>query len=280
MQDFIGSVRVRRSLVFKPVHSTAGLTSTTGHYASCAGDPSARRSSTRIASFSACCSSKQEAEITGAADRSNDPYASSFLRSFWDPHLILRCIDLSQEQDSWSNIEYNYGVFVLLRICKILRLSFSLGDGEREVLVPSIAFPLVVGWSKVLSDHSRSNFNKATREDDSRILDSLQDDDITWQPYIRPQALPLEKTVASNIEVAAGHATVVDFDAAKDGELGILTGRSTKKKFSFDRVYTPKDDQVDVFANASPMVISVLDGYSVCIFAYEQTGTGKTYTAE
>lgn len=39
------------------------------------------------------------------------------------------------------------------------------------------------------------------------------------------------------------HATVVDFDAAKDGELGILTGGSTKKNFKFDRVYTPKDDQ-------------------------------------
>ncbi|KAI8540896.1 hypothetical protein RHMOL_Rhmol08G0021000 [Rhododendron molle] len=81
-------------------------------------------------------------------------------------------------------------------------------------------------------------------------------------------------------EVASGHATVVDFDSAKDGELGILTGGSTKKNFKFDRVYTPKDDQVDVFADASPMVISVLDGYNVCIFAYGQTGTGKTFTME
>ncbi|KAI8572286.1 hypothetical protein RHMOL_Rhmol01G0186500 [Rhododendron molle] len=67
---------------------------------------------------------------------------------------------------------------------------------------------------------------------------------------------------------------------AKDGELGILTGGSTKKNFKFDRVYTPKDDQVDVFADASPLVISVLDGYNVCIFAYGQTGTGKTFTME
>lgn len=34
---------------------------------------------------------------------------------------------------------------------------------------------------------------------------------------------------------------VVDFDAAKDGELGVVN--STKKTFKFDRVYTPKDDQ-------------------------------------
>lgn len=35
-----------------------------------------------------------------------------------------------------------------------------------------------------------------------------------------------------------------------------------------------------VYADASPMVISVLDGYNVCIFAYGQTGTGKTFTME
>ncbi|OMO72976.1 hypothetical protein COLO4_27381 [Corchorus olitorius] len=81
-------------------------------------------------------------------------------------------------------------------------------------------------------------------------------------------------------EISAGCASVVDFDAAKDGDLGILTGGSTKKTFKFDRVYTPKDNQVDVFADALPLVTSVLDGYNVCIFAYGQTGTGKTFTME
>ncbi|GMI94118.1 MALECTIN DOMAIN KINESIN 2 [Hibiscus trionum] len=81
-------------------------------------------------------------------------------------------------------------------------------------------------------------------------------------------------------EISAGCASIVDFDAAKDGDLGILTGGFIKKSFKFDRVYTPKDDQVDVFADASPFVTSVLDGYNVCIFAYGQTGTGKTFTME
>ncbi|BFG35638.1 hypothetical protein CerSpe_219130 [Prunus speciosa] len=84
----------------------------------------------------------------------------------------------------------------------------------------------------------------------------------------------------SKEEMAGGCKTVVDFEAAKDGCLGFLTGGSTKRSFKFDRVYTPKDDQVDVFVDASPMVVSVLDGYNVCIFAYGQTGTGKTFTME
>lgn len=47
----------------------------------------------------------------------------------------------------------------------------------------------------------------------------------------------------SKEEVAAGCGTVVDFTAAKDGELALLASGSAKRVFKFDRVYTPKDDQ-------------------------------------
>ncbi|KAJ6337684.1 hypothetical protein OIU76_007377 [Salix suchowensis] len=81
-------------------------------------------------------------------------------------------------------------------------------------------------------------------------------------------------------EISNGCQTAVDFSAAKDGDLTVITSGSTKKIFKFDRVYSPKDDQVDVFADASALVTSVLDGYNVCMFAYGQTGTGKTFTME
>uniref|UniRef100_A0A7N2MJ51 non-specific serine/threonine protein kinase n=1 Tax=Quercus lobata TaxID=97700 RepID=A0A7N2MJ51_QUELO len=58
-------------------------------------------------------------------------------------------------------------------------------------------------------------------------------------------------------EISTGYAMVTDFGAAKDGELGPFAGGLTKKIFKFDQVYTPKDDQVDVFMDASPMVVSV-----------------------
>ena len=35
-----------------------------------------------------------------------------------------------------------------------------------------------------------------------------------------------------------------------------------------------------MYVDASPLVTSVLDGYNVCIFAYGQTRTGKTFTME
>jgi kinesin family protein C2/C3 len=36
----------------------------------------------------------------------------------------------------------------------------------------------------------------------------------------------------------------------------------------------------DIFEDTVPFATSVLDGYNVCIFAYGQTGTGKTFTME
>lgn len=45
----------------------------------------------------------------------------------------------------------------------------------------------------------------------------------------------------SKSEAVAGCASIMEFDAAKDGDL-VVNG-PTKKSFKFDRVYSPKDDQ-------------------------------------
>ena len=47
------------------------------------------------------------------------------------------------------------------------------------------------------------------------------------------------------------------------------------------QVFGPNSQQEDLFNQAiSPIVNEVLEGYNCTIFAYGQTGTGKTYTME
>ncbi|XP_071907268.1 kinesin-like protein KIN-14Q isoform X2 [Coffea arabica] len=81
-------------------------------------------------------------------------------------------------------------------------------------------------------------------------------------------------------EVASGASMAIDFEAAKDGELTVKSNGLAKKIFKFDAVFSPQAGQVDVFEDTAPFATSVLDGYNVCIFAYGQTGTGKTFTME
>ena len=38
--------------------------------------------------------------------------------------------------------------------------------------------------------------------------------------------------------------------------------------------------QEDVFRESEPLMTSVLDGFNVCIFAYGQSGSGKTHTMD
>ncbi|XP_005865599.2 PREDICTED: kinesin-like protein KIF3A isoform X2 [Myotis brandtii] len=53
------------------------------------------------------------------------------------------------------------------------------------------------------------------------------------------------------------------------------------KTFTFDTVFGPESKQLDVYnLTARPIIDSVLEGYNGTIFAYGQTGTGKTFTME
>ncbi|XP_077466000.1 kinesin-like protein KIF3A isoform X2 [Stigmatopora argus] len=59
------------------------------------------------------------------------------------------------------------------------------------------------------------------------------------------------------------------------------TQHEPPKTFTFDTVFGPESKQLDVYnLTARPIVDSVLAGYNGTIFAYGQTGTGKTFTME
>ncbi|PKA63284.1 125 kDa kinesin-related protein [Apostasia shenzhenica] len=60
-----------------------------------------------------------------------------------------------------------------------------------------------------------------------------------------------------------------------------IANKQIDRTFTFDKVFGPSSQQKDLFKQAvSPIVTEVLEGYNCTIFAYGQTGTGKTYTME
>ncbi|XP_052174381.1 kinesin-like protein KIN-5C isoform X2 [Diospyros lotus] len=60
-----------------------------------------------------------------------------------------------------------------------------------------------------------------------------------------------------------------------------IAGKVIDRIFIFDKVFGPSAQQRDLYDQAIiPIVNEVLEGFNCTIFAYGQTGTGKTYTME
>ena len=79
-------------------------------------------------------------------------------------------------------------------------------------------------------------------------------------------------------EKAEGGKMCVRISADNNTELSVTDENGQRRDFEFDAVFGPNATQEDVFEDTEPLCVSVIDGYNVCIFAYGQTGAGKTYT--
>ncbi|RCN51115.1 kinesin motor domain protein [Ancylostoma caninum] len=87
----------------------------------------------------------------------------------------------------------------------------------------------------------------------------------------------------SETEIAQGHQSIVSMYPDR----GLVELRNPKdlqepsKDFTFDAIYNESSKQLDLYDETfRDLVDSVLNGFNGTIFAYGQTGTGKTYTME
>lgn len=65
-----------------------------------------------------------------------------------------------------------------------------------------------------------------------------------------------------------------------DSKKIVIGSAGNKKEFGCDKVFTQETTREDIFAEVKPILRSALDGHNVCVLAYGQTGTGKTYTMD
>ncbi|KAL8681857.1 MAG: hypothetical protein Q9186_002089 [Xanthomendoza sp. 1 TL-2023] len=77
-------------------------------------------------------------------------------------------------------------------------------------------------------------------------------------------------------EIASGGETIVDFETEDTCQ---IISRETPGAFTFDRVFDTQSRQADVFDfSIRSTVDDILNGYNGTVFAYGQTGAGKSYT--
>ncbi|KAI1204778.1 kinesin-domain-containing protein [Annulohypoxylon truncatum] len=82
-------------------------------------------------------------------------------------------------------------------------------------------------------------------------------------------------------EVSENSAVVVATEGVKGKLVELSMGPSalSNKTYNFDRVFSQAADQSMIYDDVvKPIVEEMLGGYNCTIFAYGQTGTGKTYT--
>ncbi|KAI1196223.1 P-loop containing nucleoside triphosphate hydrolase protein [Nemania serpens] len=82
-------------------------------------------------------------------------------------------------------------------------------------------------------------------------------------------------------EVRENSAVVVSTEAVQGKAVELSLGPSalSNKTYNFDRVFSPAADQNMIYEDVvQPILEEMLSGYNCTIFAYGQTGTGKTYT--
>ncbi len=78
-------------------------------------------------------------------------------------------------------------------------------------------------------------------------------------------------------EARSENLRVVDDFITVTGDVSYAPStRTTKHKF--DRVFDRGVEQADVYASVAPLIDSALEGFNTTVFAYGQTGTGKTHT--
>ncbi|KAJ5379685.1 Kinesin heavy chain [Penicillium cataractarum] len=80
----------------------------------------------------------------------------------------------------------------------------------------------------------------------------------------------------NKVELASGGKPVVGFESE---ESCIINSNEGTGSFTFDRVFPMDTAQADIFDfSIRPTVDDILNGYNGTVFAYGQTGAGKSYT--
>ncbi|KAL5765965.1 hypothetical protein ACOSP7_016582 [Xanthoceras sorbifolium] len=114
------------------------------------------------------------------------------------------------------------------------------------------------------------------RSNDSNSSKHDKDKGVNVQVIVRCRPLSEDETRVHTPVVIACHEGRREVSAVQN-----IANKQIDRTFLFDKVFGPMSQQKDLYdMSVSPIVYEVLEGYNCTIFAYGQTGTGKTYTME
>ena len=147
-------------------------------------------------------------------------------------------------------------------------------------------------YPSILHTYTKSNGNNSSTSNTIISNNNSPTDNLKVAIRIRP---PLSREIEKNLPFRSialankeNHScSLLEYIGAELDEVGRQKEWISNPqmfqihRFTFDEVFDIDSNQEEVYkVSAKPSVISVLEGYNSTIFAYGQTGTGKTFTME
>jgi kinesin family member C1 len=103
------------------------------------------------------------------------------------------------------------------------------------------------------------------------IIKAQQEQVLQYKGNMRVFVRPKPVNLGSVIKIPKLHDLVsLELDCPRNGV----------KTYHFDKVFLPESSQASLFKEIEIFIQAGINGENVCIFAYGQTGAGKTYTME
>lgn len=174
----------------------------------------------------------------------------------------------------WNKKEHIYKTFTEFQLGALKELRFASQSVRQEFLKTqksySEDFDRLGTKVKVLQDAAES-YQVAISEN-RKLHNEIQELKGNIRVYCRIRPfLPGQKDKQTTVDYIGENGEIIIVNPSKPG-------KESRKSFKFNKVYGPRATQAEVYGDIQQLIRSVLDGYNVCIFAYGQTGAGKTYT--
>ncbi|XP_063920772.1 protein claret segregational [Zophobas morio] len=199
-------------------------------------------------------------------------------RNLLDENSTLKAKLSNQESKFWLHTSFN----TLEELTKECLQKIS--NTEKIPQEPALCNTLLENWCKDLENITLKLKRDLDKQDDPRrsLRNTIQDvtGNIRVFCRIRPP-ITSEENERQLCAMSFPNETSLEIRKARKS-VNVLSGKliNLKQKFTFDKVFPPDVTQAEVFEELGQLVQSALDGYHVCVFAYGQPGSGKTYTMQ
>lgn len=148
---------------------------------------------------------------------------------------------------------------------------------KRQIARQRPSLPADIHLSPVKEAPRKSTPTMRTPLKERPVNGSTEDKESAIKVYVRCRGRN-EREIAENSGVVVSTATE-GLVRGKDVSVQSGQGSSIYKTYSFDHVFGPESDQDMVYDGiAKNSLKEMVEGYNCTIFAYGQTGTGKTHT--